>query len=257
MYQKLGNLYRRIVVPRVVKRSRAIVTVSHFEQKRISTFMDLKNNLTYIYNGVGEHFTTISNQEQLDKCKRKYNLPEKFLFFLGNTDPKKNTSNVLKAFAHFNKRNNNDYFLVMLDFEETALMNILNKIEEPSIRKRILLTGYVPNKELPKIINLCTIFLYPSLRESFGIPILEGMACGVPVITSNTSSMPEVAGDAALLVDPLNYLSISEAMQKLIEDHSLKEILKTKGLERAQKFSWKEMSKQYQELYLKTFNSKQ
>ncbi|MGE0092824.1 MAG: glycosyltransferase family 4 protein [Bacteroidales bacterium] len=254
-YQRLGNLYRRIVVPPVVRKSKVVVTVSNFEQNRISAHMGVSDNLTYIYNGVGEHFGIISQQGQLDQCKQTYNLPDKFVFFLGNTDPKKNTPNVLKAFAHFNNNNNNEYSLVMLDFEESALMQILNDIEEPAIRKYILLTGYIPNNELPKIINLCTLFLYPSLRESFGIPILEGMACGAPVVTSNTSSMPEIAGDAALIVEPTNYLSISNAMQMIIDNPLLRESLIDKGLKRASMFSWKEMAKKYLELYKTTFNS--
>ena len=106
------------------------------------------------------------------------------MFFLGNTDPKKNTPNVLKAFADFNKKSARKFKLVMLDYEENALQQVLNDIGCPEIRPDIVMAGYVPNSEMPLIINQCKVFLYPSLRESFGIPILEGMACGVPVIAS-------------------------------------------------------------------------
>lgn len=248
-YQKLGNMYRRFVVPAVAKRSARVVTVSNFEKERIRSFMGLKENLVAIYNGVGSHFTKINDAKILESAKYKYNLPDNFLFFLGNTDPKKNTPNVLKAFATFNAGSEVKYKLVMLDFGESALMQILNEIGSPQIRGDIQLTGYVPNGELPAIINQCKVFLYPSLRESFGIPILEGMACGVPVITSITSSMPEVAGDAALLVNPENPQEIADAITRVVSDNQLRESLCRKGVERASHFSWRVMAQNYLDLY--------
>ncbi len=254
-YQRFGNLYRRMVVPLAAKKSKRVVTVSEFEKKRISDFMGLKENLVSIYNGVGQHFKVISDNKLLNLCKIKYNLPNKFFFFLGNTDPKKNTPNVLKAFAHFNNKSSEKYKLVMLDFQESALQQILSNIECSSIRDQIILLGYVPNIELPQIINLSSLFLYPSLRESFGIPILEGMACGVPIITSNSSSMPEVAGDAALLVDPTNYLSIADAIEEALTNEPLRESLIDKGLKRAPEFSWHQMAKRYLSLYNEVYSS--
>lgn len=248
-YQKFGNLYRRLVVPKAVKKSLKVVTVSEFERNRINDFMGLNKNLISIYNGVGEHFKVISNSETLALCKEKYKLPNKFFFFLGNTDPKKNTPNLLKAFAQFSKNSKEEYKLVMLDFPEETLLQILSNIDCSHIRDEIILLGYVPNAELPQIINLSSLFLYPSLRESFGIPILEGMACGVPVITSNSSSMPEVAGDAALLIDPNNYIDIAEGIEKVINNQTLYESLVKKGLSRAAQFSWLEMAKKYLALY--------
>ena len=172
-----------------------------------------------------------------------------FLFFLGNTDPKKNTPNVLKAFADFNAASEVKYKLVMLDYEENALMQVLSDIGHTAIRNDIVMTGYVPNAVLPAIINQCKVFLYPSLRESFGIPILEGMACGVPVITSNTSSMPEIAGDAALLVDPSKPEQIAEAINRILNDDKLRTELCDKGIKQAAGFSWKIMAENYLKLY--------
>lgn len=251
-YQKFGNMYRRWIVPPVAKKAQKVVTVSHFEKKRIKNFFGSGKNLVTVYNGVGEHFKKITDKVILENAKIKYNLPDHFLFFLGNTDPKKNTVNVLKAFAGLNQKSSIHYTLVMLDFEENALQNVLEQIGYPQIRKDIHLTGYVPNTELPAIINQCTVFLYPSLRESFGIPILEGMACGVPVITSNTSSMPEIAADAALLVDPQNHYEIMEAILRVTEDKDFAHQLIHKGLNRAADFTWKKMATGYLQLYLET-----
>ncbi len=248
-YQKFGNLYRRWVVPPVVRRSKRVVTVSNFEKERIRDFLKLGDNLVAIYNGVGEHFQKITDEEVLRQAREKYHLPERFLFFLGNTDPKKNTPNVLKAFADFNKQSELKYKLVMLDYDEEALQKILKDIGCPDVRSDIHLTGYVKNTDLPAIINQCDVFLYPSLRESFGIPILEGMACGVPVVTSNTASMPEIAGDAAEIINPRESDQIVEAIKKILGDDDYRENLCQKGIDRAKKFSWKAMAEANLKLY--------
>jgi glycosyltransferase involved in cell wall biosynthesis len=255
IYQKVGNLYRRLVVPTVVRKSIRITTVSDYEKKRIGNYFKLsEKKLLTVYNGVGSHFIKVTNNEILKYAKDKYKLPDHFLFFLGNTDPKKNTPNVLKAFAEFCSISKVKYKLVMLDYEEEALQNLLAEIGYPELRKEIHLTGYLVNTDLPAIISQSSIFLYPSLRESFGIPILEGMACGVPVITSNTSSMPEVAGDAALLINPLRVDEIKNAIERLLIDKQLREELINKGIERAKQFSWKSMAEKYHRLYAEVIN---
>jgi len=250
-YQKLGNMYRRFFVPPVIKRSRKVITVSNYEKNRINNFFGFNDNrLTAIYNGVGDHFKKVTDNLTLQSIKKEFELPDNFFFFLGNTDPKKNTIGVLKAFAEFNSFYPNQYKLVMLDYDETELQRLLASINAPELRKLIHLAGYVPNVKLPSIISQATIFLYPSLRESFGIPILEGMACGITVITSNTSSMPEVAGsDAALIIDPFNPKEIAQAMRNLVEDKMLANVLAEKGIERAKNFSWKVMAQNVLELY--------
>ena len=250
-YQKLGNMYRRYFVPPVIRKSKKVITVSNFEKERINKHFGFTDNrLTAIYNGVGSHFKKVTDAGQLKTIKEQYNLPDNFFFFLGNTDPKKNTKGVLKAFTDFNKIYPKKYKLVMLDYDEGELLKLLDTTGGREIRELIHLTGYVPNTDLPAIISQCTIFLYPSLRESFGIPILEGMACGVPVITSNTSSMPEVAGEGtALMVDPSKPIQITEAMRNLIEDKMLAKVLSEKGIQRAKDFSWEAMAKNVLELY--------
>ncbi len=250
-YQKLGNMYRRYFVPPVIKKSKKVITVSNYERNRINKYFGFKDNrLTAIYNGVGEHFKRVTQPKTLAAIKEEFNLPDNFFFFLGNTDPKKNTIGVLRAFADFNKTYPGKYHLVMLDYDEQELRRILHSINAIEVRALIHLTGYVPNEKLPALISQSTIFLYPSLRESFGIPILEGMACGVPVITSNTSSMPEVAGEeAALIIDPFNPQEIANAMRNLVEDKMLAKVLAEKGIERAKDFSWKAMAQNVLELY--------
>ncbi len=250
-YQKFGNIYRKLIVPWVVKKSDKIVTVSHFEKNRIAEFFGIKNDkrLTAIYNGVSTHFKPVTDKSELKRVKEKYHLPDHFFFFLGNTDPKKNTLGTLKAFSDFLKQSKSDYKLVMLDYDTNELKKLLIEIGDKDLINNIVLTGYVINTDLPAIYSLCTIFLYPSLRESFGIPMLEAMGCGVPVITSNTSSMPEVAGDAAHIIDPYKPEEITQGIIKILADAAYYDTLCKKGIERNKLFSWKNMAEQVLELY--------
>ena len=254
-YQKFGNVYRKLVVPTVVRKSAKVITVSNFEKQRISEYFNLeeKNNLSAVYNGVGSHFKPINDLQELQRVKQEYDLPDQFLFFLGNTDPKKNTKGTLKAYSDFRLQHSSNYKLVMLDYDPAELQKMANEIGDPDLINHIVLTGYVQNADLPVIYSLCSIFLYPSLRESFGIPILEAMSCGVPVITSNTSSMPEVAGGAAHLVNPQNVIEITAGMIKIGSDDGYRERLIQKGLNQVKKFSWQMTAKKvlanYKQLY--------
>ncbi|MDP5106345.1 MAG: glycosyltransferase family 4 protein [Polaribacter sp.] len=250
-YQKFGNIYRKLVVPRVVKKSKKVITVSHFEKNRIGEFFGIKgdNKLDAIYNGVSEHFKPVTNTDELKRVKEKYNLPEYYFFFLGNTDPKKNTKGTLKAFSDFLKQTGSNHKLVMLDYDKIELNKLLVEINDTNLMNNIVLTGYVINTDLPAIYAQCDVFLYPSLRESFGIPMLEAMSCNVPVITSNTSSMPEVSGDAAHIVDPFKSEEITEGIIKILNDDAYRKLLCQKGLERSKQFSWHNMAKEYLKQY--------
>ena len=250
-YQKFGNVYRKMVVPKIVKKSQKIITVSHFEKNRIGEFFGMKGDkrLTAVYNGVSEHFKPVTDKAELKRVKEKYHLPDKYFFFLGNTDPKKNTKGTLKAFSDFIKRSGSEHKLVMLDYDRTELDKLLEEIGDKGFINRIVLTGYVVNTDLPSIYCQSDVFLYPSLRESFGIPMLEAMACGVPVITSNTSSMPEVAGTAAFIIDPFKPEEITEAILKILGDKALRDDLIKKGFEQAAKFSWRAMAQSVLAIY--------
>ena len=250
-YQKFGNAYRRLVVPWIIKKSRKIITVSHFEKNRIGQFFGISGDkrLEAVYNGVSRHFKPVTDAFELQRVKTLYNLPNRFFFFLGNTDPKKNTKGTLRAFSDYLAKTGNDIHLVMLDYDRYELEQLLEEIGDTELIHRIILTGYVVNTDLPSIYCQSEVFLYPSLRESFGIPMLEAMACGVPVITSNTSSMPEVAGDAAMLTNPYEPAEITTAMIQLTSDKKLRSDLIQKGFEQAAKFSWKAMAEHVQHIY--------
>jgi len=161
---------------------------------------------------------------------------------------------VLKAFSDFLKQTGKDYTLVMLDYDREELKKLLNEIGDPGLEDHIHLTGYVVNTDLPAIYSMCKVFLYPSLRESFGIPMLEAMRCGVPVITSNTSSMPEVSGGKAVVIDPFKPEEITEGIIKLLNDEKFANDIVEQGYEQAAKFSWKSMAEHALELYKEVYN---
>lgn len=254
-YQKIGNLYRRLIVNSIVKKSQRLITVSNFERQNISKIYKLDSSkIQTVHNGVSECFKAVVDNKARAKVKQKYNLPEQFLLHLGNTDPRKNTARVLKAFYMYIYVYTEDLKLVIVGLNESKLSTILKSIDlEEELSDKIILTGYVVDTDLPILFSLSELFLFPSLREGFGIPIIEAMACGTPVITSNTSSMPEVAGDAACLVNPNSTENIYEAIAKVRSDKNYKNQLTEKGLARYTKFTWENAARQVLGIY-QTFN---
>ncbi|NAS32699.1 glycosyltransferase [Flavobacteriaceae bacterium R38] len=255
-YQKIGNLYRRLIVEKVIKSSSRLITVSNFEKKNITNFFKVKDeNLKAIHNGVTDRFTNNISDQQKAEIKKKYGLPEQFLLHIGNTDPRKNTQRVIEAFHLYANKNPDGSKLVLIGINQTKLHSILSELNLLNeLENKIVLTGYVADEDLPVIFNMAQIFLFPSLREGFGIPIIEAMACGTPVITSKTSSMPEVAGDAALLVDPYKTEDIYNGITKITSDTHLKNELINKGLEHYKLFSWKNTAHDVLALYKQLYN---
>lgn len=253
-YQRMGNLYRRWNVPAVVKKAKGIFTVSAFEQGRITRHFGLDPSaVAVVYNGVASHFKPESLSRQ-QEVRKTYALPKPFLLFLGNTDPKKNLKGVLKSLALLESAKVSFPVLVMPDIGEDVLQSMLSEIGAPQLLSKIHLTGYIPNEDLPAIYSQALLFLYPSLRESFGLPILEAMACGCPVITSNTSSMPEVAGNAAMLIDPFDAESICRAIKQLLKNKEVREELIEKGYQRPPLFDYKKAAAKTLDKYQDIFH---
>jgi glycosyltransferase involved in cell wall biosynthesis len=249
-YQKFGNLYRRLIVPFVVKRCQRIITVSNYERENITFFFKLKDNrIQTIYNGVNERYNTQISEEALTIFEANYKLPMYYILHISNKDPRKNTKRVLLAYKSFIKATGAKYKLVMLGVNDDNLKIMLAEVKALDLYKNIVLIGYVPDEDLPTIYNLAALFLFPSLREGFGIPIIEAMACSVPVITSNTSSMPEIAGDAAHLINPNKTEEITNGIIKILSDVKYKDELIKNGLKRYKLFKWESMAYQVLDVY--------
>ena len=251
LYQNMGWLYRRMDVPRILNKCRRIITVSHFEEKNIISKLNIpEHRMAMIYNGYNEWFQPINDTQNV---YQKY-IPENgYFFFLGNTDPKKNTERTLVAYSKYLEKSTVKRKLLMADLDTNYLNGIIARNGIENIRSQIVMPGYIVNSDLPYIYNNAFAFLYTSLRESFGIPLLEAMACGTPVITSNTSSMPEIGGPDAILVNPESSDEIAASMLRLETDETFYQQQKVIGLERAKLFSWKNTATQLLQLYQEVY----
>lgn len=247
LYQNLGWYYRKLVVPRILPKCKKIITVSEFECRRIREALALPpGKITAVYNGYNAHFRP---RKDYYEVTRAY-LPEKeYLFFLGNTDPKKNTLRTLTAYSLYLEKSEKKYPLLIADLKEEIVDGILKEAGIEHIKPWLRFGGYIKNTNLPFIYSGARAFIYTSLRESFGIPILEGMACGTPVITSDTSAMPEIAGTGAILTDPLNPEAIAGEILRLERDPAFFREQVAYGLERVKRFSWEETAKEMLKLY--------
>ena len=246
-YQDMGWRYRRFVVPRILKKCKRIITVSEFELNNIISKLDIsEEKMVMIYNGYNEWFRPVEDTELI---YQQYIEEPGYFFFLGNTDPKKNTERTLIAYSKYLEQSDVKRKLLMADLDRGYLEEIINRNDIGNIRDYIVMPGYIKNADLPYIYNNAFAFLYTSLRESFGIPLLEAMACGTPVITSDTSSMPEIGGPEVIMVNPQNVQEITEKMLLLEKDEALYQKQKEIGLNRAQQFSWKYTAEQLLTVY--------
>lgn len=251
LYQNMGWLYRRLVVPRILKKCKYIITVSDFERNNIITKLGIPSErMVMIYNGYNEWFKPLKD---LDMKYRKYIKEPGYFFFLGNTDPKKNTERTLIAYSKYLELSKVKRKLLMADLDKSYLDDIIVKNHIENIYPNIQMPGYIVNSDLPYIYNNAFAFLYTSLRESFGIPLLEAMACGTPVITSNTSSMPEIGGRNAILVNPESPGEIAQMMIKLEKDRDFYDQQKELGIKRAKLFSWRQTAEQLLEVYERVY----
>ena len=238
LYQRLGHYYRKWIVPTAYKKARKVLTVSDFELNTIQDHFGCDKKLSTIYNGVDEKFDIGLDPKFLKKVRNELQLPDRYFFFLGNTAPKKNMLGMLKAYAEYHDSSETPYALVVAESSRKEIEDVLDKIGKKDANLPIYLTGYIPHNWLPAVYRLSEAFIYPSLRESFGIPIIEAMACGTPVITSNTSSMPEIAGGAALFADPAKPSEIATRMTEVATIEHLKDDLIAAGIIRSTMFKW-------------------
>lgn len=251
-YQNLGNVYRKWVVPPAIKTAASIITVSQYERGVIAArFPEAAAKIRVIYHGVDEAFHPNVDLTEEAAFRRQHGLPEAYILLLGNTAPKKNTANAIRAYNEYCRLTSDPLPLVITDFSREQTDRILSHLGHLPAG-RVICTGYLPRAMMPLLYRCSSLFLYPSLRESFGLPILEAMASGIPVITSNTSAMPEIAGDAAVLSAPHDPVAIGEAIGELLSDENQYALLKQKGLMRAAQFSWDRAVNELLEVYQMT-----
>lgn len=250
------RLWHHLVNPRkLCKRSAGIVAVSESTRMDIIERYHIKpHKIKRIYNGAGDEFQIISkNDPRLLEVKEKYHLPFKFIMYLGTIEPRKNIPALVKAFDQLKHRGGREfekYKLVIAGTKGWKTEGILEQMRNARFTKDIIYTDMITNEDKPYVFNLASLFVYPSFFEGFGLPVLEAMKCGVPVVTSNTSSLGEVVGDAGILIDPDRPDELFLAMRHILTDKPLLERLQQRQKWQAFKFSWRTSARELLEVIM-------
>jgi glycosyltransferase involved in cell wall biosynthesis len=219
------------------------------KQDIIKTFNIPDDKIKVIYEGVEEMFRKLDSNLSFNEVRKFYGITKKYILAVGAIEPRKNIPALFSAYKII-KEKGFDYQLVVVGPGAWKEKLILNKINS---NNNVIVTGYVPKSHLVLLYNAADVFVFPSLYEGFGLPLLEAMACGVPIAASNTSSLPEIGGDTALYFDPLNVDEMANTIKNILKNSELQQEMRNKGLERAKLFSWEKASREtlvlYKDLY--------
>lgn len=226
-------------MPQIIQSSDIIITVSEFSKKDIMRIFDVPEDRIKVTHLAADSIFMPLDKEYAKKfIKENYNINKDFILYLGGFSPRKNVKSILLAFSRIYKNLSKDYRVVILGPSKDEHSFLIKLCESLGIEDYVHFPGYVPNEHLPYFYNSCSVFVYPSLYEGFGLPPLEAMSCKVPVITSNVSSIPEVVGNGALLINPFDTEEFKNALEKVLEDHAMSIELAEKGFIRSREFSW-------------------
>jgi glycosyltransferase involved in cell wall biosynthesis len=247
--------YLRKVVPEAVAQADAVATVSHeVSRTLIEHFQTPREKLTVIPNGVGAHFHRITDPIILDATRYKFGLKLPFMLAVGTMEPRKNHIGLIKAFHKTLQQKKGPAMLAIAGGQGWLYEETRKTVEDLKLERKVLFLGRVSDLELVTLYSMATLFAFPSFFEGFGVPPIEAMACGAPVITSNTSSLPEVVGDAALLVDPHDIDGLADAIIRLLENEQLREDLRQKGYQRVKQYTWEVSARKMLAVYQKLYN---
>jgi len=207
-----------------------------------------EEKIKMIYEAASPSFSPVEYQ-LLDEVQRRYGIGGRYILGVGTLEPNKNFRGLLRAYHLVRERMQTRIQLVLVGQKGWDYSELLSEFEDSRYRRDIIRTGYVSDNDLVALYTGAEVFVFPSFYEGFGLPVLEAMSCGTPVITSNSSSLPEVVGDAGLLIDPRNIQEIVEAIMKILHDELLQQSLSSKALKRAQCFSWDRCVQETIEVY--------
>lgn len=239
--------YTHIMMAIAARRAKRIITVSQQSKNDIIKYLNtMPEKVQVIYIAASPIFQPIPS-EQIAEVQRKYNL-DQFILTVGSIEPRKNLTRLITAFAQL-RAHGYPGLLVHVGPKGWLCEDIENLVSQLQLKPYVRFLGYAPIQDLVALYNAAHMFVYPSLYEGFGLPVLEAMACGCPVITSNISSLPEIAGDAALLVDPYNIELLCESMYRVWQDSTLTHNLIQKGFQRASQFSWERCARETLSVY--------
>ena len=244
--------YARAQMGAAARRSDRILTVSEASKRDILEFFPVPaEKITVIYNAIDERFAEPPPEEDVRHVAERYQLQDKFVLYVGNVKPHKNLERLIVAFHVLRQTPGlEDVKLVIIGDEISRYASLRRAVHRYNLHKFVRFLGFLPDETLAIVYRLAGVFAFPSLYEGFGLPPLEAMASGTPVVTSNVSSLPEVTGDAALLVDPYSADAIADALRRVLTDSSLADSLSARGLARARTFSWEAAARRIREIYL-------
>ena len=249
------KLYMSLSIRSSVKRARKVIVVSESTKEDLMRLFGVPApKISVVPLAVGKRFAVSLNKEEIKIKLKKKGIHGKYFLFVGERRPHKNIVRLIEAFKIFKDRNSEKYQLVIVGKRYSNYTVPEQKIKELDLESNVIMVGYVPDEELPLYYQGAEMLVFPSMYEGFGIPILEAMACGIPVITSNISSMPEVAGNAAVLVNPYETNEIAAAMQRICSNRDLRKDLIAKGSKNVKRFSWEKTAEKtlsvYEESYM-------
>ena len=242
--------YARASMWAAARRSDCILTVSEASKRDILHFFNVSpDKIVVVPNAIDEHFWVTPAEEDVARVRERYQLDHRFVLYVGNIKPHKNLVRLIEAFAELRTGDLEDVKLLIIGDEISKLPALRRAVHRHKLHKHVRFLGYVNDETLAILYRLAALFVFPSLYEGFGLPPLEAMASGTPVVTSSISSLPEVAGDAAVLVDPYYVESIVDGMRKVLENPARAEEMRLKGLARAREFSWERSVQKTREVY--------
>jgi glycosyltransferase involved in cell wall biosynthesis len=231
------------LLPTTLRRASAVIAVSrHAQQEILWAYPYLAGKVHVTPEAPGASFRPVDQEELLEPVRFRYGIHAEYVLAVGNIQPRKNLLRLIQAFALL-RQQRASLQLVVVGQAQWKSSAVYVEVQRLGLEQDVVFTGYVPEEDLVLLYNGAQIFAYPSVYEGFGLPILEAMACGTPVVTSSVSSMPEVAGEAALLVAPDDVQAIAEAMSTLLRDENLRHTMGARGLEHTKRFSWEETAR--------------
>jgi len=241
--------YLRRTVPRSVARANRILADSFSTRTDLIELMGVaQERISVIYPGVDERFTPLPKTDCVPILER-YNIVTPYILSIGTLQPRKNYCRLIQAYHLLRQEHHIPHHLVIAGGQGWLYQPILDTIEELGETNAVHLLGFVPDRDLVALYASATVFAFPSLYEGFGIPVLEAMACGTPVVTSNRSSLPEAAGDAALLVSPKDTYALADALWRTLDDETLRNALREAGFQQAKRFTWQRSARALLEIY--------
>ena len=256
-YGVLRTAYRYFVNFVAVHIADHVLTVSENSKRDIMHLLCIpESRVTVVYNGVGEEFRPLNRKDCKDYLASKYSITGEFLLAPGGLSRNKNISRLLAAMRLLKERGRLESLVLLGDRQNHEFNYIAGDLQQAQLEGTVVLPGFVPREDLPAFYNAASVVVYPTLYEGFGFPVLEAMACGTPVVTSNVSSLPEISGDAAMLVNPRNPEDIANVVQKLLVDERLCADLVSRGLLHARQFTWERAARETLEVFRKVRSRK-